>query len=117
MVKRTGPTNVELVSLIDDLKKLSLAEKAPIWKRIAKDLSRSTRQRRVINIAKLNRFTKSNDLIIVPGKVLGTGTIDHDITVAAWQFSGSAQNKIKTALTIREIMKKQPKGKGVRILG
>ena len=117
MVKRTGPTNKELASLIEDLKKLSLAEKAPIWKRIAKDLAKPTRQRRVVNIAKLNRFTKANELVIVPGKVLGTGDLDHDITVAAWQFSGSAQDKIKTILSIKELMKKQPKGKGVRILG
>lgn len=117
MVKRTGPTNTELASLIEDLKKLSLAEKAPIWKRIAKDLAKPTRQRRVINISKLDRFTKANEMIIVPGKVLGTGDMTHDITVAAWQFSGSANEKIKNAITIRDLMKKNPKGKGVRILG
>lgn len=117
MVKRTGPTNEELASLIEDLKKFSLAEKSPIWKRIAKDLAKPTRQRRVVNIAKLNRFTKKGDLVIVPGKVLGTGDLNHDLTVAAWQFSSSAKEKIKNIITIRDLMKKQPKGKGVRILG
>ena len=116
-MKRTGTSNPELISLIRDLKKLSLDEEAPIWKRIAKELSRPTRQRRVVNIAKLGRFTKANEIVIVPGKVLGTGNIGHDLTVAAWQFSGSAHDKIKNCITIRELMKKQPKGKSVRILG
>ncbi|MCK5107486.1 MAG: 50S ribosomal protein L18e [Nanoarchaeota archaeon] len=115
--KNNGTTNPELKSLIEDLKKLSLDEGAPIWKRIAKDLSKPTRQRRVVNIAKLGRFTKENEIIIVPGKVLGTGDVPHNLTVAAWQFSDSAKGKIKTCITIRELMKKQPKGKSVRILG
>ena len=116
-MKRTGPTNPELAKLIEDLKKLSLDEKAPIWKRIAKDLAKPTRQRRVVNISRLNRFSKPKEIIIVPGKVLGTGELGHEITVAAWQFSDSAKEKIKNCMEIRELMKKSPKGKGVKILG
>lgn len=117
MTKRTGPTNPELASLIRELKELSLDKKAPIWKRLARDLSKSTRQRRVVNIARINRFAKPKETVVIPGKVLGTGDLEHDVTVAAWQFSSSARDKIKNTLSIKELMKKQPKGKGVRILG
>ena len=116
-MKRTGPSNAELRNLIQDLKQLSLDQKAPLWKRIAKDLEKSTRQRRVINISKINRFSKANETVIVPGKVLGTGDISHNVTVAAWQFSESAKDKIKNLLSIRELMKTNPKGKKLKILG
>jgi ribosomal protein L18E len=52
MAKRTGPTNIHLQQLVRELKKLSTKEKAPIWKRIAEDLAKSTRQRREVNIAR-----------------------------------------------------------------
>ena len=55
--------------------------------------------------------------MVVPGKVLGTGSIEPNITVAAWQFSQSAKDKLKNNLTIKELMKKNPKAKKVRILG
>jgi large subunit ribosomal protein L18e len=116
-MRKTNTTNPELKSLIEDLKKLSLDNKVPFWERIAKDLSKPTRQRRIVNISKLDRYTKPKETIIVPGKVLGTGELNHDLTVAAWQFSESAKQKIKKCITIRELMKKQPKAKGVRILG
>lgn len=116
-MKRTGPTNKELRNLIQELKQLSLDQKVPVWKRIAKDLEKSTRQRRIINISKINRFSKANETIIVPGKVLGTGDINHNVTVAAWQFSESAKDKIKNFLSIKELMKINPQGKKLKILG
>ena len=45
-MKRTGSDNPNLVSLIHDLKKLSLDNKVNIWRRIAEDLQASTRSRR-----------------------------------------------------------------------
>jgi len=57
----------------------------------------------------------------VPGKVLGTGEISKKITIAAHTFSSSACDKILNAkgeiLTISELIKKNPKGSKVRILG
>ncbi len=116
-MRKTNSPNPELNSLIGDLKKLSLDKKAPLWKRIAKDLSKPTRQRRTVNISKINRVVKSKETIIVPGKVLGTGDLTQDITIAAFKFSESAKQKIKNPLSIRELMKKHPDGKGIRIIG
>ncbi len=93
MVKRTGPTNDELRQLINKLGK----DKTPFWKRIAKDLSRPTRSRRSINLSRINRFTKSGETVVVPGKVLGAGELKHKLSVAAFEFSESAVKKIKEA--------------------
>ncbi|MDP4012056.1 MAG: 50S ribosomal protein L18e [Candidatus Nanoarchaeia archaeon] len=115
-MKRTGSDNPNLVNLIHDLKKLSLDQKVKIWKRIAEDLESPTRKRREVNLDRLGRYTKANETVIVPGKVLGSGEINHKLKVAAFKFSRSASEKLD-AMTIRQLMKDNPKGKGVRILG
>lgn len=120
-MKRTGPTNEQLQSLVVDLKRQSYQENANIWRRVVSDLEKSTRSRRVVNISRLNRFTEENEVVVVPGKVLGSGTINHSITIAAFAFSGNAKEQIEKAkgkcLTIKELAKQNPKGKDVRIIG
>jgi large subunit ribosomal protein L18e len=121
MVKRTGTTNIHLKGLIDMLKKQSLEQDVAIWKRIAKDLEKPTRQRRIVNLSKINRYVKENETIVVPGKVLGAGALEKKVVVAAWDFSGQAKDMIKSAngscMTIFELMKKNPKGEKIRIMG
>jgi large subunit ribosomal protein L18e len=120
MVKRTGPTDVILRNLIKDLNTLSTKQKVNIWKRIAKDLSKSTRQRRVVNVSRLNNFAKDGETVIVPGKVLSEGDFTKKINVVAWNFSEVAKTKINSTgktMTIRQLMKDNPKGQKVRILG
>jgi len=117
MVKRTGPTNLELKNLIKSLKKLSAKENVNIWKRISKDLERPTRQRRKVNIYKINKHIKEGETAIIPGKVLSLGELNKKVTVAAYQFSDAARNKIEKAISIQGLMKSNPKGKKVRIIG
>ena len=114
---RTGPTNPYLKTLIRELKQLSREQNVNIWKRVAEDLSKSTRQRRVVNLSRINTYTKANETVIVPGKVLASGELDHKVEIAAFQFSEAAKKKVKTLMKIQELMKKNPKGKKVRIIG
>ncbi len=120
-MKMETKTDESLALLICELKKKSIESKQRIWKRIALDLERPTRQRRVVNLSRLNRFTKDGETVIVPGKVLSSGELDHKITIAAWKFSDSAEEKIAKqnakALTIQEFMKSDIKGKKIRIMG
>jgi len=121
MVKRTGPMNVQLQALIQLLKKQGSEQNADIWKRIAFDLEMPSRRRRVINVFKLGKCTKSGENVIVPGKVLGTGVINHGINVAAFAFSDGAKKKITLAkgqcMTIEGMISKNPKGENLRIMG
>jgi len=119
-MKRTGTTNPHLKSLIQELKTKSSTEKINLWKRVAEDLELPTRRRRVVNLSRINKFTKENEIVIVPGKVLGSGSIAHKIKIAAWDYSRGALEKINQvgeAVSIRDIMKDDIKGKRVRILG
>ncbi len=117
---RTGPTNPMLTNLIEELKALYRKENVGLWKRIAKDLSMATRSRRKVNIKKIDIYTKENETVIVPGKVLGDGSLGHKVNVAAWSFSKTAEekiNKIGKTMSIPQLMKDNPKGRDIRILG
>jgi len=120
-MKRTGSTNPLLVELIRELKKLSIESKSGLWKRIAVDLEKPTRERRVVNISKISRYANDGEIIVVPGKVLGSGAIDKKVTVAAWNFSEGAVEKIEAAkgscITIQDLIKKNPKTSTIRIIG
>lgn len=118
---RTGTTNPELKKLIEELKKASISQKAGVWKRIATDLEKPTRQRRNVNISRIDRYAGKNELVVVPGKVLGAGEISKSIIVAAWQFSGQAKEKIIKAkgdcMSLQELLAKKPKVSELRIIG
>ncbi len=120
-MKRTGPTNEHARALIVNLRKEGATQKAAIWSRIAYDLEQPTRKRRIVNLSRLSRFTKANETVIVPGKVLGSGNLDHSLVIAAFSFSDGAKERIEQAkgkcLTIHELLKQNPKGKDVRIIG
>lgn len=119
-MRKTGPTNPHMRKLIADLRSLGTKEKKKIWKIIADELEKPTRQRREVNIERINRATKKDETIIVPGKVLSAGELDHNVKVAAWKFSETAKEKINKkgkALSIPEMMKENPKAKAVRIIG
>ncbi|MBW2963500.1 50S ribosomal protein L18e [Candidatus Woesearchaeota archaeon] len=119
-MKRTGPTNENLQMLIAELRQKSLAEGVKLWKRIAKDLEKPSRQRRSVNIYKIEQFAKDGETVVVPGKVLSLGQLTKKLNVAAWTFSKEAEqkiNKVGKTITIQQLIKENPKGKKVRILG
>jgi len=71
--------------------------KTPFGKRLKAELTASRSHRAEVNVGKIGQLTKKGDTIVVPGKVLGSGSIAHAVTVAAEKFSGSARKKIESA--------------------
>jgi large subunit ribosomal protein L18e len=118
---RTGPTSQKLSALIEVLRTSSFAGNVPLWKRLADDLAKPTRQRREVNLSRISRHTKDGEMVVVPGKVLASGELDKKVTIAAWQFSEHALEKIQKAngkaISIEELLKEDPKGKRVRVMG
>jgi len=120
-MKQLKATNPELTNLIRSLRKRAKENKAKIWRDIAEDLSHSRKKRITVNISKLNRHTRKDENVVVPGKVLGIGKIDHPISIAAFAFSKQAQGKILGAkgkcMSILELIEKNPKGSQVKVIG
>jgi len=114
-------TNPLLIQLIKDLKKVSWTEKAPIWRDIAKRLEKPHRNWSEVNISRIARYAKEGETVIVPGKLLGSGEIGFPVNVAAYNASRGAKEKIRSAggkvITIQDLVRSNPKGKLVRILG
>ncbi len=113
--------NQPLQLLIMELKKTSIEKDVKLWKRIAKELEGPTSKRRVVNLSRINKYSKNNDTVIVPGKVLSMGDLNKKVTIAAYNFSKSALQKINSsgskAISINELVKQNPKGSKVRIIG
>ncbi len=119
MVKRTGPTNYQLQSLLVELE--PKAVESPLWRRVVEDIQKPTRQRRSVNVYKIEKFARDGETVLVPGKVLSVGELNKKVTVAAMNFSEEAKRKIVEAkgkaISIRELLQANPDGKKVRILG
>jgi len=119
--KNLKTTNPELISLIRLLRKSARENKANIWRTVAEYLSKPRRKRIAVNVSRINRYTKDGDEVVVPGKVLGAGLITHPVKVAALDFSDQARRKIIGAkgkcLSIPELIKLNPKGSNVKIVG
>ena len=121
MTKKINKTNPVLISLIQDLKKQSNEKDIPLWKDIAKRLEKSSRNWPEVNLDRINKYTNDKETALIPGKVLSDGTLTKKITIAAWSFSEKSLEKIKKAggksMSIDELVKSNPKGENIRILG
>ncbi len=115
--KKTDP---RMPALVSALREQAFQEDAPIWKDIAKRFESPRQNYAEVNISKLNRHSAADEVVLVPGKVLGAGEIGHSVTVGALGFSASAKDKIAGAggklMTIEELMVENPSGSGIRIL-
>ncbi len=116
-----GSTSQEQVNLVRLMRKSSKETKANLWRELAERLSKSKRKRIEVNLSRVSRYTKPNETVVVPGKVLGSGRLRHPVKIAAFNFSKQAAQKIidakGTCMTISELLKKNQKGSGVKIIG
>lgn len=87
---------------------------------LSKALRKTRKNMAEVNVGRIARYTKEGETVAVPGKVLGTGTIEHKITVAAVDFSKEAKDKILNAggkcLTIDDLLKTNPKGTKIKLM-
>ncbi|MBI2665336.1 50S ribosomal protein L18e [Candidatus Woesearchaeota archaeon] len=115
----TGPTNYQTKELLQELE--VKARSSDFWRRVVFDLKKPTRQRREVNVYKIEQYAQDGETVLVPGKVLNIGELRKKVDVAAFKFSAGAEQKIKDAkgrvLSIKDLLKENPDGKKVRILG
>jgi len=119
-MRETESTNPELIQLVRFLKKKAKETQANIWLDVAEHLSKPSRQRIPVNLSRINRYTEKRETIVVPGKILGTGILNHPVKVAAFGASEKAKEKLAAAkgkyMSIPELVKQNPKGTRVKII-
>ena len=95
--------------------------KAPIWRALQQELEGPRSNRREINLSRLAQITRADEVVVVPGKVLGTGSLGHKLTVCAFSISQGAARKIIDSggkvVTFDDLINAHPDGRGVRIVG
>lgn len=114
-------TNQVVIHMAKDLKKASAKNDAPIWAKLAEYALKPSIARRDLNLNRIGQLTKENDVVVFPGKVLGTGNISHRITLFSFSISNSAATKIVEQggkiITYSDLIEQNPTGKGVVLLG
>ena len=117
---KAKPTNPELIRAVKMLKKRSKSTGERLRKYAAEKLMKPKRRRVEVNVSRINRYTKEGETVLVPGKVLGAGVIDHPVTVAAFGFSKKAVEKIEAAggkcLSIEEFLRMGVPASKVRVM-
>ncbi len=111
--------NSELASTILQLRQVAIQNNSGFWKKVVLELQKPRRNKRVVNIYKIQKLAKQGDVIVVPGKVLGTGDLSLKITIAAESFSKSALEKINSvgkATSLLDLARENPKGTGLKII-
>jgi large subunit ribosomal protein L18e len=113
-------TNPELLETIRFLKVKARENKSRIWKVAAEQLSDSRGRRAVLDLNHISRASTADSVVLVPGKVLGDGVLQHPVVIGAFHFSATAKAKIEEAggkcITITDLVSKYPKGSKVQIL-
>ncbi len=102
------------------LQRAAKAAKAPVWDEASRMLSRPSGLKVEVNVGRLSKMAREGRVFLVPGKVLGSGTLEKKVVVGAFSFSAAAKRKIAdkggSAMTLEEFLKKYPKGSDVRIV-
>ncbi len=115
MDKKANPTNPVLLETIELLKE----QDAALWSDVAENLGKVNRQRPEVNLSDIERNTEDGDTVVVPGKVLGSGRLSKEVTVAAFQASNSAKKHINENgefMFIQDLVEENSEAEEVKIV-
>lgn len=112
-------TNPRLTSLIAECKSVARDSGADVWHDIADRLEKPRRTHAEVNLGRIERYADEEETVVVPGKVLGSGVLQKNVTVAAVDFSSTAKKKIDQvgdAVELEQALERNPEGSNVRVI-
>ena len=112
-------SNPRLSSLIADLKSAAREGDGDVWSDVAERLEKPRRTHAEVNLGRIERYAREDETVVVPGKVLGSGVLQKDVTVAAVDFSATAERKIDQvgeSLGLEQALEQNPDGSNVRVI-
>jgi large subunit ribosomal protein L18e len=115
----SSKTNPRLSSLIADLKSTARNDGGKVWSDVAERLEKPRRTHAEVNLGRIERYAQEDETVVVPGKVLGSGALRKGVTVAAVDFSSTAQTKIDKvgeAIELEQALENNPDGSKVRVI-
>lgn len=115
MDKKANPTNPILIETIDLLEE----QEASLWNDVAENLGKVNRKRPEVNLSDIERNAEDGDTVVVPGKLLGSGRLTKEVTVAAFKASNSAKNHVSEDgefMFIQDLVEENPEAEEVKIV-
>ncbi|ELY52669.1 MULTISPECIES: 50S ribosomal protein L18e [Natronorubrum] len=115
----SSKTNPRLNDLIAELKSTSRETDADVWRDVADRLEKPRRTHAEVNLGRIERYAREEETVVVPGKVLGSGALQKNVTVAAVDFSSSAETKIDAVgdtVPLEQVLEENPQGSNVRVI-
>jgi len=120
MARRSRKGNPELLRVLVELRRAARNHHAPVWESVAERLERSRHALVPLNVGQLERLAAADETIAVAGKLLSEGPLSKRLTVGAFSYSAQARAKVRaaggSALSLHDLLKAKPDGKGVRFL-
>lgn len=117
--KKGTITRQSTLKTLNELRKLSGKQKAGIWADLAERIAKPRRNRKGINLFRLEKLFDGK-IMIVPDKVLGAGKVSKPIEVACLSISEKARQGIIDAkgkvYSLNELIQKNPEGKNLVIV-
>ncbi len=112
-------TNPVLKEAVQKLEEAGRKNDAAVYTRAADELQKASRDQATVNLSKIQRHAEDGDTVLVPGKVLGSGRLDTDVTVAALNFSSAARKEIADAgevVYIEDLVEENPDGEQITLM-
>ncbi|ERG89290.1 MAG: ribosomal protein L18E [halophilic archaeon J07HX5] len=112
-------TNPRLASLIAELKSVTRAGGGDVWNDVADRLEKPRSTHAEVNLGRIDRYARPGETVVVPGKVLGSGVLRTEVTVAAVDFSGTAEikiNQVGESLRLEQALEDNPDGADTRVI-
>jgi len=112
-------TNPRLEGLIAELKSTARDGGSDVWQDVADRLEAPRRTHAEVNLGRIERYARADETVVVPGKVLGSGVLTKEVSVAAVDFSGTAQTKIDQVgetLSLEQLLEQNPGATNVRVI-
>ena len=114
-------TNSRLRSLIAELKAAGRNSGGDVWLDVADRLEKPRSSHAEVNLGRIDRYAREEETVVVPGKVLGSGALRKGVTVAAVDFSSTAETKIEGSdgevVRLEQVLEQNPDGSNVRVIG
>jgi len=112
-------TNPRLEKLVAELKSTARSGGSNVWQDVADRLEAPRRTHAEVNLGRIERYARAEETVVVPGKVLGSGVLTKQVTVAAVDFSGTARTKVNQVgetISLEQLLEQNPDGANVRVI-
>jgi large subunit ribosomal protein L18e len=112
--------NPVLAEAVRALREAYRETKRRIWRELEARITRPRSRLAEMNLERLSRVAGDASVVVIPGKVLGSGFLERPLVVGALYFSKAASDKIAMAggraLGLAEFVRSYKHEKGVRLL-